>query len=113
MARFALAVLLESASVPMTMLKLPAGVEGKRPGPNPHVPTTGNIVKERTCTHGRIGDPASEVEQSVRTLSGVGAGIASVRGGGVTPKAYGAEQSAKQQSANGIKRTAPQRRAVD
>jgi hypothetical protein len=62
----------------MAMLKVPAGVAGKRPSTNPHVKTAGSIVKKRIVTHGGIVDPAGEIEQSVRALSGVGAGIASV-----------------------------------
>ena len=81
--------------------------------PNPHVPTTGSIVKERTCTHGRIGDPASEVEQSVRTLSGVGAGIASVRGRSNPESVRGRTKRKAAERERDEKETAPQRRAVD
>jgi len=60
-------------------VKAAAGVEGKRPSTNPHVVTAASILQERTGTHGRVVDAGCEAEQSVRALSGVVAGIASVR----------------------------------
>ena len=62
-------------------VKVASGVAGKRPRTNRHVILAGSIVSKRIGTHGGIVDPHGGVDvvQCVNALSGVAAGIASVR----------------------------------
>src|SRR5205807_8550193 len=60
-------------------VKVAADVVGKRARTNRHVETASGIVMKRLKADGSIGDPAGEAEQSVRALSGIGAGIAAIR----------------------------------
>ena len=83
----------------------------KRLKPSRGVLVASSYVIKRLITKGRIPHASGQAEQSIRTLRGVAARIAAVRGGGNCLRRRRKRKAAERQRDE--KKTAPQRRLAD